>query len=64
MSAIELESKAPSERQPGNMRSSEVERVDEVREEVGPVGKAERLRWIRRLACPGRVPCHHGELVG
>jgi hypothetical protein len=29
MSVIELESKSPTERQPGNVRSSEMERVDE-----------------------------------
>jgi hypothetical protein len=30
MSVIELESKSPTERQPGDMRSPEMERVDEV----------------------------------
>jgi hypothetical protein len=64
MSMIELKSKSPTERQPGNMRSSEMERVDEVGQGVGPVGEAESLGWILRLACPRRVPRHHRELVG
>jgi hypothetical protein len=47
MAPIELESKRTTERDAGHMWSPKTERVDELSEAVGAVGKAERFGRIR-----------------
>ena len=64
MPAIELECEPSSERQPGHVRPSQPERVDEPGEAIRVVRQTERRWWIRRRSDAGRVPGHDGELVG
>lgn len=47
MSAIELEGKPSSKREPGHVRPLQPKRLDESGKAIGVVPKAERLRWIR-----------------
>ena len=63
MTPDELERKRTAERVTEHMRPSQPERGDQRGQDIGVLGKPERLRRVGRLTAPRRVPGDHAELV-